>query len=88
MLQSLLADRYKLKTHYENRPVPAYTLLAVKPKLTKADPANRTGCKEAPVVAKDPRDTNPGVSRLVTCQNTSMAQLRGTAPTLRARIYR
>jgi uncharacterized protein (TIGR03435 family) len=76
MLQNLLKERFKLKTHMEDRPVSAYTLLAGKPKLTKANPENRTGCKEGPAVGmKDPRDANPTLSRLVTCQNMSMAQL-------------
>jgi uncharacterized protein (TIGR03435 family) len=87
MVRALLADRFQLKTHLEDRPVTAYTLMADKPKLTKADPANRTGCKEgAPAAAKgkDPRDANPMLARLVTCQNMSMAQfaqqLQGIAP--------
>jgi len=37
MMQSLLADRFKLAVHFEDRPVPAYNLAAVKPKLVKAD---------------------------------------------------
>jgi uncharacterized protein (TIGR03435 family) len=44
MLRALLIDRYKMTVHYENRPMDAYTLVAAKPKLAKADPANRTGC--------------------------------------------
>ena len=48
------ADRFKMATHTETRPVSAYTLVAVKPKLTKADPSNRTRCKEGPApAAKD-----------------------------------
>jgi len=74
MLRAFLADRFKLATHNEDRPVSAYTLLSAKPKLTKADPANRTGCKEAPAAPKDPRDTNPARSRLITCQNMTMTQ--------------
>lgn len=76
MLRSLLEERFKMKTHYEDRPVTAYNLVAVKPKLQKADPLNRTGCKEGPAAAgKDPRDAAPILSRLITCQNMSMAQL-------------
>jgi uncharacterized protein (TIGR03435 family) len=48
MLRALLVERFKLATHYEDRPVSAYTLTAAKPKLTKADPLNRTGWKEGP----------------------------------------
>jgi uncharacterized protein (TIGR03435 family) len=85
MLRALLAERFKLATHNEDRELPAYTLVAAKPKLTKADPANRTRCKEGPAPeAKDPRNANPVLSRLVTCQNITMAQfadqLQGIAP--------
>ena len=75
MLRALLADRFKLATHTEDRPITAYNLVAVKPKLKPADPANRTGFKEGPGAdGKDPRNTNPTLSRLVTCQNMTMAQ--------------
>ncbi len=75
MLRSLLEDRFKLVVHTENRPVPGYALIAVKPKLRKADPANRSGCKEGPGPdGKDPRSANPLASRLVTCLNTTLAE--------------
>jgi uncharacterized protein (TIGR03435 family) len=75
MLRALLVDRFKLAVHNEDRPMSAYTLVAVKPKLTKADPSNRTRIKEGPAPAsKDPRDKNPVLGRLVTCQNMTMAQ--------------
>ena len=46
MLRSLLAERFGLKTHMEDRPVSAYTMTAGKQtKLQKADPQNRTSCK-------------------------------------------
>ena len=48
MVRQLLEDRFKLTTHMEEQVVPAYTLTAPKPKLQKADPASRTGCKEGP----------------------------------------
>ena len=44
-LQALLIDRFKMKVHFEDRSVDAYTLVAVKPRLKKADPSTRTGCK-------------------------------------------
>jgi uncharacterized protein (TIGR03435 family) len=76
MVRTLLADRFKLATHFEDRPMPAYTLTALKPKLKKADPAGRTLFKEGPATleAKDPRNSNPSLARLVTCQNMTMAQ--------------
>jgi uncharacterized protein (TIGR03435 family) len=75
-LKVLLEERFKLKTHMEDRPVDAYTLTAPKPKLKKADPLLRTSCKEGPGTdGRDPRDANPTNSRLLTCQNMTMAQL-------------
>jgi uncharacterized protein (TIGR03435 family) len=73
MLRALLAERFKLATHTEERPVTAYTLVADKPKLAKADPSNRTGWKEGP--APDGKDTrNAMLSRMVTARNMTMAQ--------------
>jgi uncharacterized protein (TIGR03435 family) len=76
MLQTLLEDRFKLKAHMENRPISAYTLIAVNPKLRKADPLSRTRCIEGPGPdGKDPRTVNPALNRLVSCQNMTMAQI-------------
>jgi uncharacterized protein (TIGR03435 family) len=77
MVRTLLADRFQLKSHSENRiaQADAYTLFAANPRMKKADPANRTSCKEGPAPgAKDPRATNPTLSEVVTCQNVTMAQ--------------
>lgn len=75
MLQGLLKERFKLETHFEDRPVSAYTLLANKPKLKKADPLNRSKCKTGPApIAKDaPAPTGPPPFQ-ATCQNMTMAQ--------------
>jgi uncharacterized protein (TIGR03435 family) len=86
MVRSLVVDRFKLVTHTEERPLPAYTLIAVKPRMKKADPNSRTLFKEGPptLTSKDPRLANPALSRLVTVQNMTMAQfaekLRSIAP--------
>ena len=46
MLQSLLADRFKLVVHPESKPLPAYFLVAgKKPLLKEADGSGETGCK-------------------------------------------
>jgi uncharacterized protein (TIGR03435 family) len=75
MLRNLLTERFKMQVHTEDRPTPAYTLVAVKPKLQKADPNGRTKWTEGPAAdRKDPRNSNPALGRLVTCHNMSMAQ--------------
>jgi uncharacterized protein (TIGR03435 family) len=75
---SLLKDRFGLKYHTEERPLPAYSLVAVKPKLNKADPTTRTHCVRSNGPAGSPSGTT-----VMTCQNITMAQfaeqLRGTA---------
>jgi uncharacterized protein (TIGR03435 family) len=69
MLQKLLIERFNIKSHMEDRPVSAFTMTATKlVRLQKADPQNRTNCKAG-------AGTNPMLNRLITCQNTSMAQL-------------
>ena len=78
MLQGLLAERFRLKTHMEDRPVDAYTLTTEKQtKLRKADPENRTHCRSG-------AGTNPMLNRGVTCQNMSMAQFAAALPSLAA----
>jgi uncharacterized protein (TIGR03435 family) len=81
LLKSLLEDRFGLRTHLEDRIVTAYTLVAVKPKMRRADPANPTRWHEGPGPdGKDPRITNPMLSRLVTFQNVTTAQFAELLP--------
>jgi uncharacterized protein (TIGR03435 family) len=76
MLRTLLTDRFKIAMHTEQRSIDAYTLVvADKNRLTAADPVNRTSWFNGPAVgAKDPREGNPALNRLVTVQNMTMAQ--------------
>jgi uncharacterized protein (TIGR03435 family) len=83
MVQALLADRFQMKYHMEDRTIEAFTLVAANPHMTKADPINRTGCKEGPGPdGKDPRIANPILGRLIHCQNMTMAQLADQLPNL------
>ena len=83
LIIKLLEDRFKLKMHFEDRVVPAYTLSSVKPKMAKADPTTRTGCNEGPGPdGKDPRVANPVLSRLLYCRNMTMAQFADRLPQL------
>jgi uncharacterized protein (TIGR03435 family) len=66
MLRNLLVDRFKMKTRFEERPTDVYTLVAVKPNLKKADPANRSGCRANGLAV--------GVPMVIMCQNVTMAQ--------------
>ncbi len=78
MLRALLADRFRMAVHYEDRPMDAYTLVGAKPKLKRADPSIRAGCKteHAPV------DGQTQIT--VTCRNMTVAhfaeQLHTMAP--------
>jgi uncharacterized protein (TIGR03435 family) len=69
MLLNLLKERFGLKYHTEDREVSAYSLMAAKPKMKKADPESRTFCKTPP-----PSSGTPPGSRVLTCQNVTMAQ--------------
>jgi uncharacterized protein (TIGR03435 family) len=65
MLRNLLVDRFKMVTHYEDRVVDVYELVAAEPKLRKADPAGRTGCHV--------NTGGWGTPTALTCQNVTMA---------------
>ena len=69
MMRALLADRFKMTYHSEDRPVSAYTLVAAKPKMKKADPSSRTSCNNS---AAPPGA--PPRSQVLTCRNITMAQ--------------
>ena len=83
MVRALVEDRFKMKDHWEDRPVTAYSLKAVSPKLTKADPSARTHCDEGPGPGgKDLRIGSTMINRLVFCQNITMEQLGQQLPLL------
>jgi uncharacterized protein (TIGR03435 family) len=64
MVQSMLADRFKLKVHKEAQPVTVYGLTVNNSKLKEADPNSRSTCVR--------RAADGGLT--LTCTNTTMAQ--------------
>jgi uncharacterized protein (TIGR03435 family) len=80
-LRALLIDRFKMKVHFEDRSVDAYTLVADRPKLKRADPSARTGCK-APNTAFAISTSGGMPSRAFTCQNITMAQFADQLQTI------
>jgi uncharacterized protein (TIGR03435 family) len=85
MIKQLLIDRFEMKTHMEDLPQDAYALVAVNPKMTKADPSERTRCAQGPGPdGKDPRLDHPIMNMLVTCQNVTMEQAGKLFPTFAA----
>ena len=86
MLQTLLADRFKLAIHKDIKPLPAYLLELGKgkPKLKEADGGGDTGCKFN--LENRPADPGGGPSALTlnfACRNMTMAEfadgMRGLA---------
>ena len=73
MLRALLADRLKLVVHTEDRPAIVYSMVAAKPRLKKADPSGRTGCRRAGEASGTGASLVAAIS--YTCRNTTMAQL-------------
>jgi len=83
MLRALIEERFKMKDHWEDRPVTAYTVKAVNPRLTKANPAARTHCEEGPAQnGKDLRLGNTMINRQVFCQNVTLEQHGNLLPGL------
>jgi uncharacterized protein (TIGR03435 family) len=85
MLRALVAERFQMKSHMEERPLNAYNLVAVKPKLKQADPNSRTRWQEGALPdSKNNKNANTQLGRLVNCQNVTMAEfaqlLPGIAP--------
>ncbi len=87
MTRVLLTERFQMKWRVEDRLMEAYALLSAKPKLKRADPANRAGCHEARNMANDPRDTNPWLTTVLSCRNVTIAQFASTLQKLDNRQF-
>jgi uncharacterized protein (TIGR03435 family) len=82
MLQSLIVERFQMKYHMEDRPMPAFNIRADRPKMMKADPATRTRCFEGAPAGSAAAARPPQFGRQVTCQNITMAQFGAWLPSI------
>jgi uncharacterized protein (TIGR03435 family) len=79
----MLKDRLKMESHFENRPVTAYTLVAADPKLKPANPSIRTRCIQKSV----PTPGSVVPDRAVTCQNITLAQFAAQLQSIAGTLY-
>jgi uncharacterized protein (TIGR03435 family) len=86
MLQSLLADRFKLVVHNDTKPVAGFVLSPGKgkPKLKEAEASGKTGCQTQPVQPPPPTPGRINVPMIgISCHNMTMeafaAALKGVA---------
>ena len=63
-----------MESHFEDQMTTAYTLVADRPKLKRADPSSRTKCKLEDAPVRSIPGGRPLTDRVVTCQNVTMAQ--------------
>jgi uncharacterized protein (TIGR03435 family) len=68
LIRSLLKERFGLAWHTEQRSGTAYSLVAAKAKLKKADPESRIYCRNAP-----PGPNRAPNEQMLNCQNATMA---------------
>ncbi len=82
MLRSLLIEKFQIKWHMEDRPMPAFAIVADGPKMAKADQTQRTRCfNGAPPGSAAAAKPQP-YARQVTCQNVSMEQFGQLLPSI------
>jgi uncharacterized protein (TIGR03435 family) len=73
MLRGLLVDQFQLKTHTEEREVTVYALTvgSGKPKMTRAEDSERSGCSPDAAAPKPTKNMGP----MIRCKNVSMTDM-------------
>jgi uncharacterized protein (TIGR03435 family) len=73
MLRGLLVDQFQIKTHTDEREVTVYALTvgSGKPKMTRAEESERSGCAPDASAPKPARNMGP----MIRCKNVSMAEM-------------
>ncbi|HVV45758.1 MAG TPA: TIGR03435 family protein [Bryobacteraceae bacterium] len=87
MLRALLIERYKMAVRFEDRPMDTATLVNLKARLTKADPANRTGCVRQIQPAPEGRGRGFSTQTHLVCHNMTMAQFTEQIPAYDTDIF-
>jgi uncharacterized protein (TIGR03435 family) len=82
MLRALLVDRFQIKWHMEDRPLPGFTMVADNPKMTKGNPTRRTRCYDGAPPGSAMAAKPPQFPRLVTCENITMEQFGQLLPNI------
>ena len=80
MLRGLLIEKFQIKYHMEDRPMPAFVIVADEPKMAKADPTRRTRCYDGPPAGSAATAKPLPFPRVVTCENVSMEQFGQLLP--------
>jgi uncharacterized protein (TIGR03435 family) len=80
MLKTMLRDRFKMTSHFDDKLATTYTLVSDRPKLKRADPSRRTKCEVEDVPRRANRGSRPVFDRNVTCQNLTMGQFAEELP--------